>query len=47
MHLDVAHAVDLLLAGGVAGGQVRERATDGTILRYSYNPVRSGRKSMM
>ncbi len=27
-----------LSAGGTAGGQVRERAADGTILKYNYSP---------
>lgn len=43
-HLTHHHlqAVDVLLAGGDAGGQVRERAADGTILKYNYNPAISG-----
>ncbi|KXZ55595.1 hypothetical protein GPECTOR_2g1145 [Gonium pectorale] len=42
VHLDVGQAVDVVLAGGDAGGQVRERANDGTILKYNYNPAISG-----
>jgi hypothetical protein len=33
VHLDVAQSVDVLLAGGQPGGQVRERADDDTILK--------------
>ncbi|GLC40671.1 hypothetical protein PLESTM_001099900 [Pleodorina starrii] len=42
VHLDVGQAVDVVLAGGDAGGQVRERAADGTVLKYNYNPAISG-----
>ncbi|PNW72226.1 hypothetical protein CHLRE_16g676850v5 [Chlamydomonas reinhardtii] len=41
-HLDVGQAVDMVLAGGESGGQVREKAADGTILKYNYNPAISG-----
>ncbi|MEW5319085.1 MAG: hypothetical protein WDW38_010256 [Sanguina aurantia] len=42
LHMDVGKAVDILLAGGEAGGQVRERAADGSILKYHFNPSISG-----
>ncbi|KAG2501552.1 hypothetical protein HYH03_000059 [Edaphochlamys debaryana] len=42
VHMDVGQAVDVVLAGGDAGGQVRERAADGTLLKYNYNPAISG-----
>ena len=32
----------MVLAGGESGGQVREKAADGTILKYNYNPAISG-----
>jgi hypothetical protein len=31
--------VDLLLSGMQPGGQVRERAPDGAVLKYNYNPA--------
>jgi hypothetical protein len=40
VYADVAAAVDALLAGQNPGGQMRERAADGSILKYSYS--RSG-----
>ncbi|KAG2434063.1 hypothetical protein HXX76_007791 [Chlamydomonas incerta] len=42
VHMDVGQAVDMVLAGGESGGQVREKAADGTILKYNYNPAISG-----
>ena len=39
VHPDVGAAVDAMLAGRHPGGQARERAPDGTILRYNYNPA--------
>jgi hypothetical protein len=38
VHPDVGAAVDAMLAGQHPGGQARERAADGSILRYNYNP---------
>lgn len=35
-------AVDLILSGSEPGGQVRERAADGSLLKYNYNPHISG-----
>jgi hypothetical protein len=35
VYADVGAAVDALLAGGTPGGQLRERAPDGTIKRYT------------
>eukprot|EP00798_Chlamydomonas_sp_ICE-L_P015281 gene15281-21364_t len=35
-------AVDLILSGGTAGGQVRERAADGSILKYNFNNIITG-----
>eukprot|EP00775_Hariotina_reticulata_P010826 gene10824-10983_t len=37
VYADVGAAVDALLAGRSAGGQMRERAADGSILKYSYS----------
>jgi hypothetical protein len=37
VYADVASAVDALLAGQNPGGQMRERAADGSILKYSYS----------
>jgi hypothetical protein len=42
VHPDVGAAVDAMLAGQHPGGQARERAPDGTILRYNYNPAIPG-----
>jgi hypothetical protein len=39
VHTDVGAAVDAMLAGQHPGGQSRERAADGTILKYNYNPA--------
>jgi hypothetical protein len=51
VYADVAAAVDALLAGQNPGGQMRERAPDGSILKYSYSrgaaasAANDGRKS--
>ncbi|KAF5830043.1 single-stranded nucleic acid-binding R3H domain-containing protein [Dunaliella salina] len=39
VHLDVGQAVDMVLAGGQAAGQVRERTPEGDILSYTQAPV--------
>ncbi|KAI8470498.1 MAG: hypothetical protein J3K34DRAFT_385264 [Monoraphidium minutum] len=38
VHPDVGAAVDAMLAGQHPGGQARERAADGSVLKYNYNP---------
>ncbi|GAX83191.1 hypothetical protein CEUSTIGMA_g10617.t1 [Chlamydomonas eustigma] len=42
VHLDVAQAVDNILAGGNPGGQIRERTSDGTILKATLAAQRPG-----